>query len=41
MLRLGARDELADDLRHRRRLLEQRPVPDRQIATDHAAVAVD
>jgi hypothetical protein len=36
-----AGDELAKDLSHRRRLLEQRTVPDRKIATDHAAVAVD
>src|SRR5204863_10066176 len=33
--------ELAADLSHRRRLLEQRPVSDREIAADHAAVAVD
>ena len=33
--------QLAEDLRHRRRLLEQRSVPDREIAADHAAVSVD
>jgi hypothetical protein len=33
--------ELAEDLRHRWRLLEQLPVTDRKIAADHAALTID
>jgi len=32
--------KLAEDLRHRRRLLEQWTVCDRKVATDHSAVAI-
>jgi hypothetical protein len=38
---IDCRFDLAKDPSHRRRLLEQRPVTDRQVAADHAAVAVD
>jgi hypothetical protein len=32
--------QLAKQFCHRRRLFEQRAVPDRKVATDHAAIAV-